>query len=466
MKAFVFTEIKDDSISGDKIHGGAISGLTGLEAANVDIDGGTIDGVSIGASSAASLVRASNYISIHNGVQSLAVMSTIGIVLYQNGVLTPKVLISNGASTTSYLDLYKIIFGADSASPGVTQKFQFYGTSYFSGLMQANADMKLVSPARTYNSIGEMIDLFYAMYVGGGNSWTPWSNFTAINAATGSSLAAMNGYPISATQWGYVSQMNQPVSTSNTPTFNGLSANGGNITNVLGLTATGDIDTSGDINCQDLSASALVSAPEVHSDEENYNSNGLITSVTKYPQDLSGNSWGASSIWKSSSIEKNPHYSMDGISGVNSTDIRTYEFWAVMNKTVGSTPGGVTRSIYFNDFLGSSLADLNDEIIDIEIEAMQKWSTTALSYRFCWRFQRSTSLTARYAIVGSGSGLSLSADGIFNSTSVGSATGQKVSLGLDCHITTAQPYLILYNSTSTYDAVKMFLHGNITIFNT
>jgi hypothetical protein len=52
MLTFVLKTIEDDSISGDKIHGGYVSGLTGLEVLaggpGVDINAGNIDGTNIG----------------------------------------------------------------------------------------------------------------------------------------------------------------------------------------------------------------------------------------------------------------------------------------------------------------------------------------------------------------------------------------------------------------------------------
>lgn len=456
MRALVFTEILDHSISGDKIYGGSIDLVDFIVATSVDINGGTIDGVSIGTNTAASVIRASSYISIFNGTQNLAVMSSVGMLLYRNGTATPKMLLSPAASTVSYLDFYRIVFGSASPVSGVTRDFQFVGDSYFSDLIEAKNNMTLWYSSTSYN-VGLLLERFSSISS---------AIVTALAASNVTAITEMskNASSYSPAQWARLAAINQDLGTGSAATFASLS--------VGTISATGDVSAK-DIDGEDISASSSVYGPSVYSDYFNHNNNGLITNVVKYQKLINdGDTWGAGSQWKSSCIQINPKYALDSVTGVSSDDIRSFELWGVAAKAAGTGILGSVKYVDLEDVLGWTFAS-SDEIVIVDLYAKHRWNGIITRYRLTSNVIRTT-VQIKYAVAEDASlytganALTLNPLGSFQSSTWPSNVGYsnaKVALGLRCNASGATE-LIFYQPAPTADAAEIYVTGKIHVINT
>lgn len=137
MLTFVLKTILDDSISGDKIHGGYISGLTGLEVLaggpGVDINAGNIDGTNIGTDVPGTgrfislqIIGMQSFIeanvswigNLGNEVVGIHSLGDIGEILLKVGGLT-KIKLNASPLIPSYF-LGKLLIGTSTPLDGVS----------------------------------------------------------------------------------------------------------------------------------------------------------------------------------------------------------------------------------------------------------------------------------------------------------------------------------------------------------
>lgn len=496
MRAFVHTEILDHSISAKKILDSAdpsnsIDLIYSITASTCNIGGGTLDGVAIGSSTAATTIRASNYISLYSGGQNFVQLTTTGVDIYRSGFPAVPVISLNGTGVAdSYFNVNKCIFGSTGfpASPSCDY--------YFNGIMLCASTIYAtylqVQYAGTWYDVSEIAYRNSLIPLTAG--W--WDSFVALTKSELDQLANINLKTISAANWTYLSGLDQGVSTSSSPSFvsllvTGALAVGGSITTTgkatigsvggISVQASGDINTSadvnatGDVNCDDLQASSSVYGPTVYADVLNLNSNKIIENVHEYirndandPLYSPGTIWGSGSAWKSVCRQINPYYALDGLSGVNSTDMRSFEFWGTLVKTAGS--GAIYTEKWIRlDLMagvnGTVLADGGDEDIAIDLYAIEKYSTTVTKWKFQWRFTRSITLTQEWAIRDDGSYavLTLSPYGSFHSTTLPTGGG-RIWIAACCDASTTQPYLTFACNNS--GASRMFVHGKFHVMET
>jgi len=140
MLTFVLKTIEDDSISGDKVHGGYISALTGLEVLaggpGVDINAGRIDGTKIGVD----VPETGRFITL--AAVGLSVFVPASITCYDEALNKSVEMLANGNYGT--LSLYKsgvinVRLSAESTIPNYFLTKVIVGSSTIPGTVQGAA---------------------------------------------------------------------------------------------------------------------------------------------------------------------------------------------------------------------------------------------------------------------------------------------------------------------------------------
>jgi hypothetical protein len=248
MRTSVVKTILDDSISGNKIHGGAISGLASLESALVYVTGGSgsfIKATTIGSISTPS-DRANIYCDSFAAFGSVSMISAIGpstlfsVVDSSSGARDPILTMSTVGSVFALMRNSTILFNPTSmrlmttTSPSSPYVARCGGGWYFEGEVSVST-----ITARSYITINAG-----QFTCGGGISmtslvsqhllinawWTSW-NATArttiagisSNGATSCVNLGAIGSAIDTPTWALISAIDQPLSTNDDVHFNSVS---------------------------------------------------------------------------------------------------------------------------------------------------------------------------------------------------------------------------------------------------
>lgn len=254
MNTLVYTEILDHSLSAKKILNSAdpsnsIDLIYSITASVVDLNGGYIDGVAIGNTTPCTAIRTANLAVISSGnIKALITSSSnCGVFDLRNSSGTQTIYLHALTGVTSFFNISNIVFGASAfTSPAVN--YEFRGSSRFTAYMYADGDIAAKSGG-VYYVVGSNLARFNAMNL---LTWTAMTGLTTNQV----NYLKLIGNPISTTQWNYLAALNQSLATTQSPSFAGLTVGPGAI--------TADEINAGDVNGDDIAASASISGAECH----------------------------------------------------------------------------------------------------------------------------------------------------------------------------------------------------------
>ena len=237
MRALVRKNIADYSILGHKIWnsnpvGGIANAANIIEYVNMiragsavfttaDINGGTIDGTTIGVSAVSSVYT--NDFRTKSGASVTSIIDDLGKVsLYGLGGVV-KVLIDPASTTPSYFNVTRITFGAN-AGADVTYPFYFNGAIKATGANYLGKNTLIEKATSGTNNLTTQIDSFVS-------GAAQWASILGITAAELNQLKEIGTTTISAAQWLKMSTM-QNVDLGASVTFGTV-----NCTDLSGITS-------------------------------------------------------------------------------------------------------------------------------------------------------------------------------------------------------------------------------------
>ena len=425
MKALVFKEILDYSILGIKISKlntprNLIEYVVSIHAGSADIDGGTIDNVAIGATTRASVVYAnymySRSLDIQNvSLVTVAQLTSAGVLKLYNA--TGGLLVNIDPNGDSFLSNNgTMVFGASSRTK--SSSYEFSPTVAFINTVTMWGTLSSYYSGTAYN-VGATLARFYRIHtIGGGSTWDTWDDLVAINTVGSNSLKNISGIDIGAAQWGRLSALNQPVATSASPTFAGLT--------IIGTIAAAHASVTNGLVAGNIEANAV--GGNIVSTQGDLVGEGVITRRIDYrhytgsdatlrgTQRVSSYAFSAAApnaYLRAQALELNPVYALDTPSGrVSSNDMRTWEVHIVADYDAAS--GAISHSMLLETLLGYTLAGGDEYLIYDLFSRIKIYPSTIMRHRLQTTFQRGVG-SVKYFVDGSFSP-TLNRDGSFYDT--------------------------------------------------